>query len=389
MRSPWLKYGVFLIGLSALLFCSGNREQISETGLLEDVRYFDSAPGQSRELRLVVFPPATGDIQALLQLREQGVFAPENLLIIGVYHENEDRYYDRTRELVRERGLDWIRFHRLEGNLNQDNLFTDNPLSEEFGTIVAKSDGAVVFGGADIPPYLYGEKTHFLTGIRSPYRHYVELSFVFHLLGGFQDESRSPLIEQVPDYPLLGLCLGHQTLNVATGGTLLQDVWSEVYAKNFLEDVIRMPRDTWHVNPLARLHPEARLFSSHMHAIKLLNAGLFVREWGFGSADTPYIVSAHHQAVKKPGKGLQVIATSLDGKIVEAIAHTRYPHVLGVQFHPESRSLWDRSRTGRVTLAEKETSYFEIMENHPPSLEFHKKIWSWFAEKLQAHHLKK
>jgi putative glutamine amidotransferase len=389
MSRPWLKISLLLIGLTALLLCRGSLEQAEEESLPIDLRYFDTAPEHAQEIRLVVFPPTSGDIQAFLLMKEQGIFAPGNLLLIGVYHENEHERYSSTRELVRQRGLDWLKFHRLEGNLNQDNLYSDNPFSEEFHSIVAKSDGAVIFGGPDIPPYVYREKTHFLTGIRSPYRHFVELSFVFHLLGGYQDETQAPLIEQVPEYPLLGLCLGHQTLNVGTGGSLYQDVWTEVYGKAFLEDVIHLPRDFWHVNPLARLHPEAGLFGSHMHAISLLAAGKFVSEWGFDSGDQPYIVSAHHQAVNKLGKGFQVIATSLDGKVVEAIAHTKHPHVLGVQFHPESRSLWDRSRTGRVTLTEEETTYFDIMENHPPSLEFHQKIWSWFSEKLEAYHSKK
>ncbi|NOR14937.1 MAG: hypothetical protein GQ544_04470 [Candidatus Aminicenantes bacterium] len=368
MSRSLFKYGVFLMLIITLLFCRGSLEEVSEEGLAGEFRYFDTAPAKSQEIRLAVFPPASGDIRAFIQLKEQGVFDPENLVIIGVYHENEHSRYLPTQQMVESRNIDWIKFHRLEGNLNQDNLFGKNPFSAEFRNIVAKSDGAVIYGGSDIPPYIYGEKTHLLTGIRSPYRHYLEMSFVFHLLGGYQDESHAPLMDSLPEYPVLGLCLGHQTLNVGTGGTLFQDVWSQVYGKNYLEDVIAMSQDDWHFNPLARLHPEAQLFGSHMHPIKLLTDGKFVKEWGFDSEDAPYIVSAHHQAVNKLGKGFQIIATTLNGKVVEAIAHTKFPHVLGVQFHPESYGLWDRSRRGRIALSEEETTYFSIMENHPPSL---------------------
>ena len=389
MPRALFRYGVLLMLAMALLFCQGGIEEISEESLAPDHRYFDTAPAKSLEIRLAVFPPAPGDIRAFIQLKEQGIFEPENLIIIGVYHENEHSRYLSTQEMVKDRDIDWIKFHRLEGNLNQDNLYGKNPFSEEFRNIVAKTDGAVIYGGADIPPYLYGEKTHLLTGIRTPYRHYLELSFVFHLLGGYQNESLTPLMNSSPEYPVLGLCLGHQTLNVGTGGTLFQDVWSQVYGKNFLEDVIVLSRDDWHVNPMAKLHPEAQLFGSHMHPIKLLTDGKFVQEWGFGGEDAPYIVSAHHQAVNKLGKGFQVIATTLNGEVVEAMAHTQFPHVLGVQFHPESYSLWDRNRRGRIALSEEETSYYEIMENHPPSLEFHQKLWGWFTEKLEVYHSKK
>ncbi len=389
MSRSLFKYSIFMMLIFTLLFCRGGLDEVSKESLSEDYRYFDTAPDKSQETRLIAFPPASGDIRAFIQLKELGVFDPENLVIIGIYHENEHSRYLATQEMIKSRNIDWIKFHRLEGNLNQDNLFGKNPFSEEFRDIVAKSDGAVIFGGADIPPYLYAEKTHLLTGIHTPYRHYLELSFVYHLLGGHQDESQVPLMESFPEYPVLGLCLGHQTLNVGTGGTLYQDVWSQVYGKEFLEDVIALPQDDWHVNPLGRLHPEAELFGSHMHPIKLLTDRKFVKEWGFNSEDAPYIVSAHHQAVNKLGKGFQVIATTLNGKVVEAIDHTRFPHVLGVQFHPESFSLWDRSRRGRIALSEDETTYYKIMENHPPSLEFHQKIWDWFAERLEAYHSRK
>jgi hypothetical protein len=58
--------------------------------------------------------------------------------------------------------------------------------------------------------------------ITDPHRHYLELSFLFHLLGGFQDESFLPLLEERPEYPVLGICLGMQSMNVATGGDMIR-----------------------------------------------------------------------------------------------------------------------------------------------------------------------
>jgi len=124
-----------------------------------------------------------------------------------------------------------------------------------------------------------------------------------------------------------------------------------------------------------------------MHRIKLLEQGKFIKEWGFEKKDNPFIYSSHHQAVRKLGKGIKVIATSLDGNVIEAIEHTKYPNVLGVQFHPEARSLWDADNKSRLTPGDKEeTNLLSILEKNPPSLAFHKKLWSWFTQKLKASH---
>jgi putative glutamine amidotransferase len=285
------------------------------------LRYFDTAPQDTGEIRLTILYPSTGSLNALRTLREKGLFAPEKLKVVGVFHEEERTEYGRSIEMVKERGLDWIGFHKLTGELNKDNLFEDNGLSGELRDIFEKSDGVIFFGGADIPPYIYGESTSLLTGIRTPYRHFLELSFVFHLLGGYQDEDFTPFLASAPSFPVLGICLGEQTLNVGTGGTMVQDVWSEVYGARSLEDVIALGREAWHTNPHARLLPEKRLFGYNLHPIRLLPDGLFVREMGFSPQDAPYIMSAHHQAAEKLGRGMFAIATSPDGKVVETIAH--------------------------------------------------------------------
>ncbi|MEA3461924.1 MAG: gamma-glutamyl-gamma-aminobutyrate hydrolase family protein, partial [Bacteroidota bacterium] len=64
---------------------------------------------------------------------------------------------------------------------------------------------------------------------------------------------------------------------------------------------------------------------------------------GFNTGTNPLVLSSHHQAIEKLGSGWKVAATSMDGKIIEAIQHDRYPHVLGVQFHPEKPGLFDPS----------------------------------------------
>lgn len=347
--------------------------------------YFDNAQHQSAQVRLTIFYPELGSIWALMKLREIGFLDVENLLVIGVYHEKERTDYQASIDFVQEQKLDWIKFHRLSGELDRNALFQNNDLTDDFKDIFQKSDGIIFFGGADIPPYIYGEETNLLTEIETPYRSLLETSFIFHLLGGSQDSSFVPLLADQPAFPILGICLGCQSLNVGTGGTLIQDIWSEIYGKKTLEQVIALQKDQWHTNPYRRLFPEENLISYNMHSIELSNPGKLASILNFSTPANPYVVSAHHQMPGRLGKGMKIAATSLDGKVIEALEHEIYPNVLGVQFHPEFPILYNRGRTFRFLPEDKKAiSLLELLERHPPSHEFHQKIWKWFGDKLTA-----
>ncbi|NIM91090.1 MAG: hypothetical protein GTO17_09095 [Candidatus Aminicenantes bacterium] len=350
-------------------------------------RYFDKAEPTFKEVRLAILYPSIGSIKSLVELRKQSLFPQENLIVIGVYHQKERTNLEESKEFIKENNMEWFKFHQVSGELNKDILFQKNSCTEDFKNIFQKSDGIIFFGGADIPPSIYRSKTNLLTHISTPYRHFLELSFIFHLLGGFQEENFKAFLGPSPKFPILGICLGAQSLNVGTGGTLTQDIWSVKYGKKYFEDVIGLGRENWHANPLARLYPEEKLLSFNMHPIRLIENGKFCSEIGFNKDDTPYILSAHHQMADKLGKRIRIAATSLDGKVVEAIEHEEYPNVFGVQFHPEFPNLWDHEEKFRFTPQDKEEkSLLSVLESNPPSLAFHKKIWSWFSQKLKEYH---
>jgi putative glutamine amidotransferase len=353
----------------------------------QELNYFGQESLPSGKIRLCILYPSYGSLTSLMKLRERGIFGDDHLEVVGVFHEQERTDYRNSLDLAKEKKLDWMKFHRLKGNLTKDNLFQENELTSEFKKIFSKSDGIIFFGGADIPPYIYGEKTDLLTSIRTPVRHFLELSFVFHLLGGYQNNNFIPFLESYPDFPVLGICLGEQTLNVGTGGSMIQDIWSEKYGKNFLEDVISLSKNNWHNNPYSRLYPEENFFHYNLHPIKLSPEGFFVKKFGFSAQDTPLICSSHHQAVDEPGKGMKVCATTLDDQIIEAIQHKKYKNVLGIQFHPEFPLLWDPDASFLFSPQdEKEFTPQETLKNSPPSFSFHKKIWSWFYDSLQEFH---
>ena len=261
MKKPHLKklffIALFILGTLSIFWLDACKASYQPPE-----RFFDSAEPFSDKVRLAILYPSSGSIRALSEIRKQGLISLENLTVIGIYHENERTDYQRSIEFVKNNDLRWFKFHKISGELNKDNLFRKNACSGEFEKIINNSDGIIFFGGADIPPYIYGEKSNLLSGISTTYRHFLELSFIFHLLGGFQDENYTPFLETKPEFPVLGICLGAQSLNVGTGGTLTQDIWSEKYGKKYFEDVFGLGKENWHNNPFARHREFDHLFGS-------------------------------------------------------------------------------------------------------------------------------
>jgi putative glutamine amidotransferase len=349
-------------------------------------RYLDQPSVKDGNVHLIVFNPEVWNIAALDTLRTNGAINIPNLTVIGVYHVKQTGNFDESRKFVKEGHLDWFKFHAVSADISEPDLFRKNACTPEFETIVKKADGVIFFGGPDIPPAVFGEKTNLLTEITDPYRHWFEASAVFHLLGGFQDEKSVPLLDARPRFPVLGICLGHQTLNVGTGGTLVQDIWTELYQKTTVEEAIALGPEQWHSNPYRHLFPLDKLMGSNFHSLELGAKSLFVTAMGFKPSDHPRIYSSHHQAIEKLGKGLVAVAFSRDGKIIEAVEHKKYPCVLGIQFHPEHPLLFDAEPRHRQKPGDPQTSFRAILEGTPPSLEFNKAIWVWFAGKLKESH---
>jgi len=110
----------------------------------------------------------------------------------------------------------------------------------------------------------------------------------------------------------MGICRGHQLLNVAFGGTLLQDIQTE--------------------RPECHPHRSQELYCSLRHPIRFKPATPLA-ELFEGVTD---VNSVHHQAINRLGVGLEAIAWS-DDNLIEAVRATEGAWTLGVQWHPE----WD------------------------------------------------
>jgi putative glutamine amidotransferase len=155
---------------------------------------------------------------------------------------------------------------------------------------VSTLDGLVLVGGDDIPPEAYGEKPH-ETVVPLEKRRY---DFERKLIARWLESGK----------PLLGVCLGMQFTNVVSGGTMIQDIPSEVGTK-----VNHKGYHHVQIEPDSLL---ARLLDSREASVR----------------------SVHHQAVDKLGKNLRPVAHSDDG-ITEALERTDGPFGLFVQWHPE------------------------------------------------------
>ena len=165
------------------------------------------------------------------------------------------------------------------------------------GTILDRLQGLILSGGPDVHPRCYGEEP--LGGLGE--------------VDAALDEMELAVAQLAldKDLPLLGICRGIQVLNVALGGTLYQDLPTQVPAS-----ICHTPRTDKAVNT----HTVQFEAGSRMHRI-------------LGEAEI-WVNSQHHQALKAVARGLVVTARARDG-IVEAVELPGRSFVVGVQWHPE------------------------------------------------------
>ncbi len=326
---------------------------------------------------LLVTHPTPHIIQALRAVVQDGALG-KGVVVVGVFHKKERRSYKSSRAYLAK-----IRDPRF-GLLGLDcklggaaAVYRNNGCSADFGRLLAKSAGIVFTGGADIPPALYGEETLLTTVLRTPFRQYWEISLLAHLLGTSRNTKLKPLLSKQPRYTILGICMGMQAMNVATGGTLVQDIPSEIYGVKTLEAIRALPADARHRSVEFALRSGRALAPGVYHRLRFSGAKELWSRLAPGGT-SPAVLSVHHQAIEKVGVGLEVIATSVDGKVPEAVRHRRFPHVFAVQFHPEyyyrDRAIDLKKLKGRRVGG--------AAPSDPLSIGFHRRLWGLIGERL-------
>ena len=163
-------------------------------------------------------------------------------------------------------------------------------------------DGLLLPGGGDLDPRHYDEPRYHVNGISkikgvSQSRDALELDLCQKALAA--------------DIPVFGICRGIQVMSVATGGSLYQDIHTQL--KNCL------------------LHKDEESIYDARHSIKIQPNSCLS---GLTDSYITEVNSAHHQALKVIGAGFVVTAQSEDG-IIEAIESPSHRFAIGVQYHPE------------------------------------------------------
>lgn len=165
-----------------------------------------------------------------------------------------------------------------------------------------RMDGVLISGGADIDPALYGEETLPECGALDPARDRQEM-----LMAKW---SRSA------GKPALGICRGCQVMNVAAGGTLVQDIAS-----------------TYHISKDVHSQPEDYAVTTHW--VDLVPGTLAADVMG---CEEVRVNSRHHQCVKDLAPGMVLDGRSRDDGIIESFHDPKHPFYLAVQWHPEMLS---------------------------------------------------
>ena len=334
--------------------------------------------GFTQKNNLLLVHPTQYNLELFTYLIDNKIINIDSLQITGIYHKDENYDYSKSQTFIRANNLA-IELVEIGGELTPNSLYKKNSCSNSYIELFKSSNGVLFFGGPDLPPSVYGEPMSLLTRVSDPYRHYFELSFLFHLLGGMQNPNFNALLKQNPDYVIYGICLGMQTINVAAGGTMIQDIPSEVYQHKTVEQVLNSAKTIQHRNYNKNIENDKALFSGSFHPIKILNPKQLINSEKVET--TPLVYSNHHQAIEKTGKNIQIIATSVDRKIIEAISHKKYPNVIGVQFHPEGIYLHNQQLQYKTDPNKTPKSGKQILKENN-SYQFHLDFWKTFSEKF-------
>jgi len=169
---------------------------------------------------------------------------------------------------------------------------------DSLAKLLQHADGIIISGGEDINPKIYGKASESnYCGQINPYRDTLEMIMINYAYSH--------------KIPLLGICRGHQMLNVTFGGSLITDIPTFVGS------------DTMHRNNGRTWHKVYIKPNTLLHSIVQVDSG--------------EVLSNHHQAIDKLGRNLEVAAYAPDSIIeaVELYDTLFHPFIMGLQWHPE------------------------------------------------------
>ena len=325
--------------------------------------------------------PTVQNIETIQFLLTNNILLLSDVEFVGVYSVAESYDYHQSIDLIRKPGMSKFHLQKVEGEQSSTIIYKKNGWTTTFKSLFDHSVGIFFFGGPDIQPEIYGQKNLY-SEVTDPNRHLFELSFLFHLIGGKQNDEFVPFLKERPNYFVTGFCLGLQSMNVAAGGTLTQDIPSQTYHTKSAEGTLKLKKDQLHRNYWPEVSPDTMLMGINFHHIQYTAHPFFLEKVKADPKLNPLVLSSHHQSIYELGKDFIVTATSMDGDVIEGIQHRLYPNVFAVQFHPEVSDLYKEGEKLKFAPTDQPKTYLEILNE--PDYEFHRKYWQTISKAIKS-----
>lgn len=325
--------------------------------------------------------PTVQNLETIHFMLTNKILQLSDVEFVGVYSAAESYDYNQSIALIKKPEMNLFHLQKLDGEESPEKIYTQNEWTKTFKSLFDHSVGIFFFGGPDIQPDLYGQKNLYSV-VTDPNRHLFELSFLFHLLGGKQNASFVPFLNEKPGYFVTGFCLGLQSMNVASGGTLTQDIPAQTYKKMNAEETVKLKKEQLHRNYWQEINNDTLLMGINFHPILYTAHPFFLKKVKASKNIKPLVYSSHHQSIDELGKDLIVTATSMDGQVIEGIQHRLYPNVFAVQFHPEVPALYKEGKKLKFAPEDTPKSYFEIISEEGRS--FHRKYWETISKAIKS-----
>jgi putative glutamine amidotransferase len=336
---------------------------------------------KSNKTYILLAHPTVQNLETIQFLLQNNILKLQDEEFIGVYSAEESYDYSKSVALLKKPEMNRFHLQKIDGPENANRIFAENCWTKMFRKLFDHSVGIFFFGGPDIQPEIYGQKNLY-SEVTDPNRHSFELSLLFHLLGGKQNETFFPFMTAKPGYFVTGFCLGLQSMNVATGGTLTQDIPTQTYKKKNAEENLKLNKDKLHRNYWQEISKDTSLMGINFHHIQFTADPFFLKTVKADKELKPQVLSSHHQSIDELGKDLIVTATSMDGDVIEGIHHRIYPNVFAVQFHPEVPALYKEGKKLKFAPNDTPKSFYEILS--PADREFHLKYWETISKAVKS-----
>ncbi len=207
-----------------------------------------------------------------------------------------------------DKGITYIKKGYLEAILECGGIPALLPFykEEQLENIIKAFDGFLLSGGSDFDAKIFGEDNLPCNGRICPLRDKLEIGLIKSAVRYYK--------------PILGICRGMQAINIAMGGSVYQDIYSQAAGKKLIMHMQNAPG--WY--PIHELQISCDSLIYDILKTTCLNVNSF-----------------HHQAVKILPDGLKASAFTSDG-ITECIELSERPFTVGVQWHPEL--MWDKNK---------------------------------------------